>query len=155
MKMISKNPVAYSYNPAHSGAHYTLNGSKWMNAGELKEVIAKAVHKLALVKDGNTAFDEGSDIPEYSASVKSSKATLTTKKLAGNSYSEMLDDYFTRVASTTFWWVELVDEDVVIYKMNAKTFRAFMGRFASLTSYGVIRFAKTSAKMLVWLDANA
>ena len=154
-KMISRNPVHYTYDPSHKGAPYTIDGSKWMNAGELKEIIAKALHKLAAGKDANTAFDEGSDVPEYSASVKSSKATLTCKKLAGDSYLEMLDDYFARVASTSFWWVELADEDAIIYKMNAKTFRKFMERFANLTSYGSIRFAKTSAKMLTWLDANA
>ena len=154
-KMISKNPVSFTYNPAHKGAPYTINGSKWMNAGELKEIVAKAVHGLDLNKDANTAFDAGSDVEEYHASVKSSKATLTCKGLAGKCYAEMLDDYFARVASTSFWWVELADEDEIIYKMSAKTFRKFMERFANLTSYGSIRFAKTSGKMLAWLDANA
>lgn len=154
-KMIAKNPVPFTYDPAHKGAPYTIDGSKWINAGELKEAIAKALHKLAAGKDANTAFDAGSDVPEYNASVKSSKATLTCKQLAGSTYMEMLDDYFARVASTEFWWVELNDDDAIIYKMNAKTFRKFMERFANKTSYGPIRFAKTSAKMLTWLDANA
>lgn len=155
MKEIRRNPVPYTYDPAHKRTPYTIDGSKWMNAGELKEAVAKALCGLDPHKDGNTSFDAGSDIPELNASVKSSKATLTCKPLAGTCYAEMLDDYFSRVASSAFWWVELNDEMVTIYKMSAKTFRRFMERFAKPTSYGPIRFAKTSAKMLAWLDANA
>jgi len=154
MRMIARNPVAFTYDPAHKGAPYTIDGRKWMNSGELKEIIAKALHNLPAHKDGNTAFDEGSDIPEFRASVKSSKATLTTKPLNGVNFTEMLDDYFARVASTEFWWIELNDEYVTVYKMSAEKFRKFTEMFAKLTSYGTIRYAKTNSKMLTWLDRN-
>ena len=154
MKHIAIVPIGYVYDPAHKGAPYKV-GDKYMNAGELKECIAKAVHKLLARKDGNVAFDAGSDVPEYNASVKSSRATLTCKELAGRTMAEKLDDYFARVASTEFWWVELQDELCIIYKMNAAKFRKFTERFATINSRNVIRFTRTSSKMLAWLDANA
>ena len=155
-KMVAMNPLQVAYDPARRGTHWTIDGRKWLNAGELAEVIAKALHHLAPVKDGKTAFDEGSDIPEFGASVKSSEGSLTEKPLAGTTYAEMLDDYFRRVASSNFWWVERNGNVITIYKMKAPLFRRFMERFAKYRPCDKkIRFAKTNEKMLKWLEANA
>lgn len=153
MKEIRKNCLSYTYDATRKGAMYTLDGIHWMNGGELKEAVAKAVHGLEPRKDGNTPFDVNSDVPEYHASVKSSKASLTNRQLA-DSFDASVTAYFENVASSEFWWVELHDEDAIIYKMNAGTFERFIRKFAKLNERKVIRFAATSAKMLAWLDTN-
>lgn len=155
MKMVKEINLAYRFEPARKGAKYSINdGITWMNAGEFSEAIAKAAHGLNPQKDANTRYDQGSDIPEYNASVKSSAASLTNVKL-GNTYDESIAAYFKTVASTEFWYVSIVDGLVIIYKMNATKFERFLRKFAKLNERGVIRIAKTSAKMLAWLDANA
>ena len=154
MKMITRNPLSYRYDATRKGAMFTMDGAHWMNGGELKEAVAKAVHGLDPRKDANTRFDAGSDVPEYHASVKSSKASLTNCKLA-DSFDASVTAYFESVASSEFWWVELHDENAIIYKMSAGIFEKFIRKFAKLNERKVIRFAATSAKMLAWLDTNA
>lgn len=155
MKVMGKVNLSYIYDAARKGAKYSINGGKsWLNAGEFMEAVAKAMHGLDAGKDANTRFDEGSDVPEFHASVKSSKASLTNCKLADD-FEGSVRVYFEQVASSEFWYVTMVDELATIYKMNAKTFERFIRKFAKLNERGVIRFATTSAKMLAWLDTNA
>lgn len=154
MKMVRELNVKFTFDPARKGAKYSLDNLHWMNGGEFAEVVAKAVHGLEAGKDANTRFDEGSDVPEYNASVKSSKASLTNMKLA-DSFEESLQVYFERVHSTEFWYVTITDEIVTIYKMNAAKFERFLRKFGKLNERNIIRIAATSSKMLAWLDANA
>ena len=155
MKLTQAIALAYIHDVTRRGAMFSINGGdSWMNHGGLAEALAKHSHGLDPRVDGNTAFDEGSDVPEFHASVKSHKATLTTKPLAGSTFEEKLADYFRRVASTEFWWVEFGAGTVTIYKMDAAKFAEFAKRFAFLTCYGVIRFRGSSSKMLAWLEAN-
>lgn len=155
MKMMSEIKVSYTYDATRKGAKYSINGGKsWLNGGEFAEAVAKAAHGLDAAKDANTRFDEGSDVPEFHASVKSSKASLTNMKLADN-FEASLTAYFEQVASSEFWYVTIVDELVTIYKMNATKFQRFLRKFSKLNERGVIRIAATSSKMLAWLDANA
>ena len=155
MKMMSEIKVSYTYDAARKGAKYSVNGGKsWLNGGEFAEIAAKAAHGLDATKDANTRFDEGSDVPEFHASVKSSKASLTNMKLA-DSFDASVTAYFEQTASTEFWYVSIMDELVTIYKMNATKFERFLRKFAKLNERGVIRIAATSSKMLAWLDANA
>lgn len=155
MKVMGKVNLNYIYDAARKGAKYSINGGKsWLNAGEFMEAVAKAMHGLDAGKDSNTRFDEGSDVPEFHASVKSSKASLTNCKLADD-FEGSVRAYFEQVASSEFWYVTMVDELATVYKMNAKTFERFIRKFAKLNERGVIRFATTSAKMLAWLDTNA
>lgn len=154
MKMVGKVNLGYIYDAARKGAKYSINGGKsWLNAGEFMEAVAKALHGLDAGKDANTRFDEGSDVPEYHASVKSSKASLTNCKLADD-FEGSVRAYFEQVASSEFWYVTMTDEIVTIYKMDATKFEQFIRRFAKLNERGVIRFAATSTKMLMWLNAN-
>lgn len=154
MKMVSKVNLEYTYDAGRRGAKYSLNGGKnWLNGGEFAEAAAKAAHGLEAGKDANTRFDEGSDVPEYHASVKSSKASLTNCKLADD-FDGSVKAYFEQVASTEFWWVEVKGEQVAIYKMGASLFEKFIRKFSKLNERGVIRFASTSSKMLAWLDTN-
>ena len=155
MKMTREINLSYAYDAARKGAKYSINGGKsWLNSGEFAEAAAKAVHGLDAAKDANTRFNEGSDVPEFHASVKSSKASLTNMKLA-NSFEASLTAYFEQVASSEFWYVTIADELVTIYKMNATKFERFLRKFSKLNERGVIRIAATSSKMLAWLDANA
>ena len=154
MKMISKIKVSYTYDATRKGAKYSINGGEnWLNGGEFAEIAAKAAHGLNATKDANTRFDEGSDVPEFHASVKSSKASLTNMKLA-DSFDASVAAYFEQTASSEFWYVSIIDELATIYKMNAKTFERFLRKFAKLNERGVIRIGATSSKMLAWLDTN-
>lgn len=154
MKMTREINVKFTFDPARKGAKYTIDGRHWLNGGEFAEVVAKAVHRLEAGKDANTRFDEGSDVPEYNASVKSSKASLTNMKLA-DTFDDSVRAYFEQVHSTEFWYVTITDELATIYKMNANKFERFLRKFSKLNERGVIRIAATSSKMLAWLDANA
>lgn len=155
MKYMKAMNLSYTYDAARKGAKYSINGGKsWLNSGEFAEAAAKAAHGLDAAKDANTRFNEGSDVPEFHASVKSSKASLTNMKLA-DTFEASLTAYFEQVASSEFWYVTIVDELVTIYKMNATKFEKFLRKFSKLNERGVIRIAATSSKMLAWLDANA
>lgn len=154
MKMMTAIHLSYTYDATRKGAKYSINGGKsWLNGGEFAEAAAKAAHGLDAAKDANTRFNEGSDVPEFHASVKSSKASLTNMKLA-DSFEGSIRAYFEQVASSEFWYVTIIDELATIYKMNAKTFERFLRKFAKLNERGVIRIGATSAKMLAWLDTN-
>ena len=153
MKITKTNTLQFLYDEKRRGAKYSIDGTHWLNSGELKEAVAKAAHGLDASKDANTRFNEGSDVPEYHASVKSSKASLTNCKLADD-FDGSVRAYFEQVASTEFWWVELDGKLVTIYKMSANLFERFIRKFAKLNERKVIRFAATSSKMLAWLDTN-
>ena len=152
VKNVFANKVAYTFDGTRKGAKYSMDGIHWMNNGEFAEVVDKAVKGFPAGKDANTAFDMGSDIPETSTSVKSSKATLTCKVL-GNDLQETLDRYFERVHSTNWDWVSLMDESVVIYNMNAGEFREFTETWASFDKETKrIRYKATSSKMVKWFE---
>lgn len=154
MKMTTTMPLSYTYDAARKGAKFSINGgANWLNGGEFAEAVAKAAHGLDPHKDACTRFDAGSDVPEFHASVKSSKASLTNMKLA-DGFDASVTAYFEQVASSEFWYVTIADELVTIYKMNAKLFELFLRKFAKLNERNVIRIAATSAKMLAWLDTN-
>lgn len=154
MKFVHRLNLSHQYDAKRKGAKYTINnGESHMNEGDFSEVAAKSVLGLSLEKS-NIRFDEGSDVPEYCASVKSSRATLTNVKLA-DTFEASVQAYFEQTASKEFWYVSIVDNMVTIYRMNAVKFERFIRKFSSLNERGVIRFATTSARMLAWLDTNA
>jgi len=153
-KTLAPIPFRYTYDPARPGAHYTLNGVNWMNGGDFAEAALKATLGLPAVKDANTAYDVASDIPELSASVKSSKATLVNKVL-GESFAEVKARYFQNVVSTAWVWVSIQNETVISYSMNEAEFDSFMTEWASFDSKRkVIRFKAESLKMLNWLESK-
>lgn len=142
----------FQFDPTRKGAKYSLDGEHWLNNGEFAEVADKAVKGYDLNKDANTAYDMGSDIEQTSTSVKSGKATLTSKVL-GESKEEVVKTYFANVHSTNWDWVILLDESVIIYNMNAEEFKEFIEEWASYDAIRkVIRFKTTSSKMVRWLE---
>lgn len=150
-KQVYKINLEYSYQPSHKYTPYNVAG-KWMNGGELVEVIIKSVLGLKAEKDGNTSFDAGDDIPEYNASVKSSKATLTSLKL-GNDYETVKQEYFRRVHSSVWFWGVIVDDEIVVYEMNKEQFAEFMDKWSNYDEHRkVIRFKTSSVKMLNWME---
>ena len=102
-------------------------------------------------KHDNVPFDKGSDIPEISASVKSSKATLVNMKLA-DTFDESVEVYFQNTHSTCFIYTVLMDDMTNIYMMDKEEFREFIYKFASLNERGFIRFKATSGKTIQWLE---
>lgn len=151
-KHVYKINVNYTYNAQHKGAPYTFDGVKYINKGELIEILTKAVLGYEAKKDANTAFDVNSDIPELCASVKSGKATLTSTVL-GNDYTSVKNNYFKRVHSTLWIFSVIIDENINLYFMNKKEFSLFMNNFSYYDkTRQVIRFKDTSGKMITWLD---
>jgi hypothetical protein len=142
----------YTFNSAHKGAPYTLDGTHYMNGGEFKEIVAKYMTGYMGGKDANTRYDMGSDIPEMNASVKSSKATLVNMKL-GNDLGESLDTYFENVHSDLFIWVSVIEENATLYMMNADEFRTFCFKFSGMNERGFVRFKAESGKMLAFLES--
>ena len=100
--------------------------------------------------DANTPFDEGSDIEEYNTSVKSSGATISPVK--GDTLEGIMTEYFERVHSDNWDYVTLVDEEVIVYNMNAKEFDEFVKEFGRVNSRRVVRLIKESGRMIRWLE---
>lgn len=154
-KFTAKNTLSFTFDASHKGAPYTIDGgAHYMNGGDFAEVAFKHALGLPAVKDGNGDFRKVSDVPSLSMSVKSSRGTLTSVKL-GNSFDEVITNFFPVCASSCFAWVVLVDDTISAYIMNADEFKEFIitwGRYDA--DRHVIRFKITSAKMLAWLESR-
>ena len=108
----------------------------------------------------NLKWYEGSDIPEQKISVKSEKFSLTSGgQLKGDNLTEMLNDYFARVASVIFAYVT---NDYQVYEMNATEFREFLENFTRLEKDSTknggkikVRAKTESQEMLAWLYSRA
>lgn len=142
----------YNFNANRRGAKYTLNGEHWLNAGEFVEIAVKSGLGLELHKDACTAFDKGDDIPEYKASVKSPKFTLTTVNL-GDNKDEIIAHYFERTASETAIWGFVAGEEVITYWMTMDEFREYLNEWGYFDKHShYVRGKALSGKMLNWLD---
>lgn len=145
--------ISYSYNPNHKGAHYSFDGgATHCNGGEAMEIFTKAGKGYRPVKDANTSYDIDSDIPELSASVKSSKATLVNKYL-GADFETSLNTYFANVHSTLWIWAVKIEETLTTYEMNRVEFEEFTRKWAGYdNSRKVIRYKSTTGIMIKWLE---
>lgn len=103
-------------------------------------------------------FDEASDIDNIS--VKSAHFTLVQGGLLNGSELEpMVNDYFSRVHSTEFAYV---DRCFIVHMMNAEEFREFLMAFCTVErdSYKnggklKVRARSESKKMMNWLNERA
>ena len=153
-KSVHTLTLNYTYDSAHSGAHYTINGGQsYMNGGEFAEIATKSVLGYTVAKDANTPFNEGSDIEELHASVKSSRATLVNFKLA-DTFEESVQRYFAETASSLFIYTVVIEKEVTLYSMDASEFEAFIRQFSGLNERGYVRFKSTSTKMIAWLESH-
>ena len=157
-KIEYKITIPFTYDASHKGAPYSLDGGNtFKNGGEFSESCAKHHRGLDYMVNPSTTFDNGSDIEELNASVKSSGASLAS--LYGTNKEEILDEYFARVHSTLWiFMVNLDNETMVEYHMNADEFRAFLNEWAGLAVESgkvrryKVRLKKTSGKMIKWLE---
>ena len=156
-----KNTLEYTYNPNHSRSHYLIKGcTSYCNRGELLESIAKTHRGLWTPHNPTTAFDEGSDIESEHTSVKSSDGHFA-RNLNGYTYSEQIKDFFRRVASKKFLWMEFDEKTQMVteYLMTKREFGAFVYRFSRvMRSYSngteKPRFRPTSKTMIEWLESQ-
>lgn len=147
------NTLPYIYDANHRGSHYLINGaSAYKNHGELMERIAKHHRGIFTEVNPNTSWDTGSDIESECASIKSSQASLGRG-------SGTLENFFNKVASTKFIWVELNEETQVVteYHMNKQEFYEFAREFTGIHPMSnhkeyCICFLKTSKRMLKWFE---
>lgn len=150
------NTMPYIYNPDRRGAHYSLDeGNSWKNAGELLESIAKFHRGYDYLVNPATSYDNGSDIEELRASVKSSGASLAS--IYGSCMKTILNTYFENVHSTLWIYMVQIDSTIIEYHMTAAEFRAFLESWAGLaresgSQLQKIRIKKTSGKMIKWLE---
>lgn len=136
--------------------HYSITRTEiYPNKGMNKEACLALAKCHELRKHDNVQWYEGSDIPEYCMSVKSSKFSLCSGgHLKGDTLSEMLDDFFARVASTVFAYVT---EEYEVYEMTATEFRSFLEVFSGLERESTknggkikVKCRAESRKMLEW-----
>lgn len=100
----------------------------------------------------NASFDTDSDIPSLSMSVKTARFTLANT-LAGDTLAEKVADYFARVHSTVWAYV---DRQGTAYIMNAKEFEMLLltfGKVRTNSSKGLtVRVEHETKALLQWLN---
>lgn len=157
MKKISyTNNMPYIYSPDRKGAKYSMDGGQtYKNHGEFCESVAKFHRGLEYLVNPTTAWNEGDDIENLQASVKSGKCTLAP--IYGNDFDTIINQYFNEVPSKLWIYVTDIDNTISEYHMNAEEFKSFLKVFGRLgkesgTHLTKVRILETSAKMLTWLD---
>ena len=102
----------------------------------------------------NAAFDADSDIPSLSMSVKTARFTLANT-LAGDTLAEKVADYFARVRSTVWAYV---DKQGTAYIMDAKEFETLLltfGKVRTNASKGLtVRVEHETKALLQWLNQH-
>lgn len=153
--MTFENTMSYTFDGTRKGAKYTLDGERFMNHGEYAECLAKHVLGYEAIKDANTRFDMGEDIPELNASVKSWNCGLTDMKLADNKEEFLTKFWEMSNHDVTYIWVNDYADMVDIYFMNEAEFKKFTEQFGSWDGYcKKIRFKTCVNKITAWLDAR-
>lgn len=151
-KMVTKMPISYRYVAERSRAHYTVDGVRFMNHGDLMEIACKAAHGLEAVKDASTPFYKASDIPEYKASVKSADCSLFNMKLA-DTFEASAEKYLEMDVSTTFWFAQDIGEELWIYKMNEAEYREFVYNFCRWDKHEhKIKGPAFTKKLMCWFE---
>lgn len=155
IKKTYTNTLSFRFDATRKNAKYTLNGGHWMNHGEFCEILAKHCLGYKAVKDANTAFNAGADIPELNASVKSINCGLTDMKL-GNDPQIWWNRYWAMCDETQIViWVCEHDEEVDLWFMSHEEFKKFCENFAKWDSYSEKYRIKTcSNKTNAWLEAQ-
>lgn len=156
-KMMYEIKMPYEYHADRKGAKYKI-GEAFKNGGEFLESVAKCARGLDYLVNPTTNFDEGSDIESEHASVKSGKASLAC--LYGESFEEIVAEYFARVASTKWIYMVQIDESVIEYHMNKTEFAEFINEWGAIgiesgSHRKKVRIKATSGKMVAWLEARA
>ena len=156
--MIYAIALGYIFDATHKRTPYfikTLN--KWVNRGELIEILVKVAHGFAPAKDGNGSWRTVDDIPELNASVKSECFSLTQEYL-GDNVNDIVTTYLENVHAKTFLYVILDEETQTLaeYRMDAEMFGRFLRKFGKYRpSDKKLRGSTDSQALRCWLKANA
>ena len=91
-----ENNLSYIFEADRKNAKYSIDGGNhFMNHGDYCECLAKSVLGFEPKKDANTRADEGWDIEEIKASVKSWNCGLSDRKdLKGLGFDEFCKRFF-------------------------------------------------------------
>ena len=148
IEYLSKTVI--TYDESHKGAKYLVNGA-YKNEGELIECGRSECAGYGFRKDGNTAFNKGSDVGEIS--VKSGRARLTTIHLA-NERIAFINEYLKNEPSKSFsYGIYNGCGRFTFYEMSREEFREFAITFIKWTpSEETPRFPITNKMVLKWLE---
>ena len=162
MKKVSYiNEMPYTFDAVHPVAHYRLKSGKYRNRGEILESIAKYHRGIFTEVNKNTSWNNGSDMEELNASIKSSKACIGRNFKGIHDPNQQIKAYFKGVASSLFIWMEWDEKTQMVteYHMNKREFGAFVNEFTQFVRDSkmtdlAIRFRASSNKMRMWLDSR-
>lgn len=148
IEYLSKTAIVYDEN--HKGAKYYVNGA-YKNEGELIECGRSECAGYGFRKDGNTAFNKGSDVGDIS--VKSGRARLTTIRIA-NERIAFINKYLENEPSKSFsYGIYHGNGKFTFYEMSRTEFREFAITFTKWTpSESTPRFPVTSKEVVKWLE---
>ena len=138
------------YDESHKGAKYYVNGA-YKNEGEIVECGRSECAGYDFKKDGNTAYNKGSDVGDIS--VKSGRARLTTVRLADERIA-FIDEYMRQEPSKSFsYGIYHGNGSFTFYEMSRQEFREFAVTFLKWTpSEKTPRFPTTNREVIKWLE---
>lgn len=151
-KVYDISKANYKFDASRRNNKYTFDGIKWVNAGEAIEILLKFVLGLLAKKDPNTGWNEGNDIEEYKASVKSPNFTLVNSVI-GETFEEVKEEYFKHVASEIVIFGIIAGDELITYWMDMNEFDEYLKEFGTWEkTRKVIRGKKLSNQMVTWLE---
>ena len=132
----------------------------YKNNGQHAEQILAYTLTGNIRKHDNLPFDQGSDIPEFHMSVKSSGASLMGARLCTKDTKDgIIDEFVTRSASECFAYV--VADFSVAYIMSRTEFKEFATEFGYLTKESTkngggskVALLKQSKRMIQWFEGH-
>ena len=146
----SFNPIYDKIN--HSRAPYSIDGGKsWKNCGQYIELEVRYNITGEIVKPDHIPFDEGNDLEILKASIKSNRATLTTKKI-GTCKAEIIENYFKMTKAELHIWAILEEDSITTYYLNDEEFRFLLENFSSLNKGDCTLKLRETKTMIKWLE---
>lgn len=126
-----------------------MKGAQYSNRGGWYEIALKR----ALGYTCDKVAPRGTyDIEELKAEIKSADATLYNAKLGADLFTS-ITKYFDMVDIDTWFYVGKYNNELYIFKMNAKEFYSFLYEFARYdTTRGTVRLATLSRRMRKWAE---
>lgn len=138
----------------HKRAPYTIDGVHYMNGGELAEALNKYRLGYEPIKDPSTKWCDGSDINDIKVSCKSYRFSLTSERL-GNDYDTVINEYFKRVHSTSWHYIIINNDYLIVYEMDKKEFKEYIDNF-HIFENGIVRGVRNKkdiSRMLQWFES--
>lgn len=132
----------------------------YKNAGQHAEQTLAYALTGEIRCHGSLKWNEGSDIPEYHMSVKSSKASLMSGNRCESQTKEgIIAEFIAKSASTCFAYV--IADFSKAYVMNGEEFAEFCMAFGGMSresskngGKAKVQLRVETAKTLAWLEAH-